>query len=368
MKNIRFSQMQVGDCRYLKTRMRENDVLNNSVVDMIFDSSELHILPITCSEYEGTIEVLLGNYITIDKVLKNNVKRDIMLTIMFNLIKEISGLIRKGIKLEYLVLNKRYLYVNPQDLSIRFICIPVDNVEHQVDFNIFLRGLLASARYSSNDNLEYVGVLLNCINEQDYSNTKLIAAIRAIAGEDVGKPVEYDLEKCAQDSAYSEDTAIGEVTQVNMFDGDIEEEELAKFFAARVDKEKSVPDLSIQVKEKINEEVDKVIGNNVVGSLEEKHEYIPYLVRVSNREKIHIDQERFNIGKSEITNNYAINNERVSRNHCSIVRRNGHFYIKDNGSTNSTFVNSINIGEMAVELLNNTTIHIANEEFVFLLI
>ena len=26
MKNIRFSQMQVGDCRYLKTRMRENDV------------------------------------------------------------------------------------------------------------------------------------------------------------------------------------------------------------------------------------------------------------------------------------------------------------------------------------------------------
>lgn len=361
MKSIRFNQIKAGDCRYLRTTLRPNDSIDNQVVDIVFENSDLHILPVTtCTEYDGIVEVLLGNYICLDKVFKNSIEKEVLLTIFFNLIKELSRLTRKGIKLKYIILNKRYLYVNPEDLSIRFVCIPVENVEHNVDFKVFLRGLLASARYSNSDNLEYVGRLLNCINSNEYSNTKLVELIREIGGQNIGKPVKYIYnEQVLGEIEEASDSVAGEVTEVNMFDGQIEDMELAKKFE-EVRK--------TEVKEPIVEPVIEVKKEPQPVAKPKYMPVSPYLVRMATNEKIHIDRERFNLGKSPMSNHYVIDNERVSRYHCAIVYRNGRYYIKDNGSTNCTYVNGIDIGDMAVELVHNTTIHIASEEFLFILI
>ncbi len=361
MKSIKFTQIKAGDCQYLKTKLRPNDSIDNQVVDIVFENSDLHILPITtCTEYDGIVEVLLGNYISLDKILKNNIEEEVLLTIFFNLIKELSGLTRKGVKLKYIILNKRYLYVNPDDLTIRFICIPVENVEHDVDFRIFLKGLLAGARYSESDNLEYVGRLLNCLNSEEYSNTKFVELIRELGGADIGKAVSYIYdEQVLGEIEESADNIAGEVTEVNMFDGQIEDLELAKKFEEA--RKPEIEEVASEPAKEVEEEEQLAVEPKYIPAT-------PYLVRMATNEKIHIDRERFNLGKSPMSNHYVIDNERVSRYHCAIVYRNGRYYINDNGSTNCTYVNGIDIGDMAVELVHNTTIHIASEEFLFILV
>ena len=382
MKNIRFNQTKVGECRYLKTRLRPNDSINNQVVDLLFDNSDFKVLPIkTCTEYDGIVEILLNDDLSLDFVIKNNIERNVMLTLVFNLIKELSGLVRKGVKLEYIVFNKRYIYVNPKDLSIRFVCVPIDNVEHKVDFRIFLRGLLASAVYSEDVSLEYVGRLLNLVNSAEYTNTKFVELIREIGGDDIGKPMPYgyneeDIEKVSKNN----DSVAGEITEVNMFDREIEDHELAKAFEkARADYAreitKGVPgdtrEVPILTDEQIKEASEAIAAEKAAKKAAEMEQeevtpYQPYLIRMSTREKILIDKDRFNLGKSPMSNHYVIDNDRVSRYHCAIVYRNGRYYIKDNGSTNCTYVNGVDIGDLAVELVNNTSIHIANEEFLFI--
>ena len=96
---------------------------------------------------------------------------------------------------------------------------------------------------------------------------------------------------------------------------------------------------------------------------------IPHLVRKNTGEIINITKPEFSIGKSKTKADYAIeNNTAISRVHCIIVQKDGVNYIKDNGSTNHTFINGIQL-EPGKEVLlkNKTIIRMGDEEFTFLL-
>ena len=69
---------------------------------------------------------------------------------------------------------------------------------------------------------------------------------------------------------------------------------------------------------------------------------IPHFVRKSTGEIINITKPEFIIGKSKTKADYAIeNNSAISREHCIVIQRDGVNYIKDNNSTNHTYVNGV---------------------------
>lgn len=82
-----------------------------------------------------------------------------------------------------------------------------------------------------------------------------------------------------------------------------------------------------------------------------------------------IDKDCFFIGKgtnTSIVNDLVIRNENVSRNHAVIERAGGVFYVKDNNSTNGTFVNGNRITpNVRQEIKNGDVVVFANEEYVF---
>ncbi len=94
---------------------------------------------------------------------------------------------------------------------------------------------------------------------------------------------------------------------------------------------------------------------------------VPYLVRKKTGEKIYIDKDEFVIGKSANHADYTIrDNTAVSRAHCIISRRNGVCYIRDNNSTNGTFINDQELDRGGERFLtNNVTVKLGDEEFVF---
>ena len=96
---------------------------------------------------------------------------------------------------------------------------------------------------------------------------------------------------------------------------------------------------------------------------------IPHLIRKKTGEVINITKPEFVIGKSKTKTDYAIeNNSAISREHCTVIQRDGVNYIKDDNSTNHTYVNGVELQPgKEVLLKHKTEVRMGDEEFTFLL-
>lgn len=92
----------------------------------------------------------------------------------------------------------------------------------------------------------------------------------------------------------------------------------------------------------------------------------PYLVRLKTNELIPIEKSEFLVGKSSESDYQIHDNRRISRRHCVLKISNGECYIRDEGSTNHTYVNGkmIQTG-FDVMLQNDDYIRMADEEFKY---
>lgn len=93
----------------------------------------------------------------------------------------------------------------------------------------------------------------------------------------------------------------------------------------------------------------------------------PYLIRVNTDERIMITKQTFKLGKASMGVDYTVKgNGAVSRVHAIITCKDGVYSVKDNKSTNHTFVNGklLEEGESA-DLSNDSKIVLGDEEFIF---
>lgn len=94
---------------------------------------------------------------------------------------------------------------------------------------------------------------------------------------------------------------------------------------------------------------------------------LPYLIRVSTEERIMLNKAVFKIGKATRGVDYTVGgNGAISRQHAFIIQKDGVCYIKDNKSTNHTYVNGKRVEEGAEEILtHDSLVRLADEEFTF---
>lgn len=95
---------------------------------------------------------------------------------------------------------------------------------------------------------------------------------------------------------------------------------------------------------------------------------MPYLIRNKNNEKISLNKPVFRIGKEKSYVDYFIgDNTAISRSHADIITRDGNYYIRDNNSTNHTYINGTMIpSNEEIPIVDGTKIRLANEDFEFL--
>ena len=122
-----------------------------------------------------------------------------------------------------------------------------------------------------------------------------------------------------------------------------------------------------QVKPSINQpKIDDTVLLSGVNNFTEVLETLPYLVRLSTSEKIQINKKIFRLGKAQNYVDYVCPNSHVSRSHADILSKNNEYFIRDNNSTNGTYVNGIRIiGNKEVKIKHEDKIKLANEEFEF---
>ncbi len=93
---------------------------------------------------------------------------------------------------------------------------------------------------------------------------------------------------------------------------------------------------------------------------------VPYLVRVRTNELVPIEKAVFEVGKSVECDFRILDNKKISRRHCTFKVSNGECYIRDNNSTNHTYLNGKLIQPGFDVMLNNDDyIRMADEEFKY---
>lgn len=92
----------------------------------------------------------------------------------------------------------------------------------------------------------------------------------------------------------------------------------------------------------------------------------PYLIRITNHEKINITKDYFKIGKDESYADFCVKNPAISHKHACIIRRENDYYIVDTNSKNHTYVDGVRIqSNTETKLENGIKFCLAKEEFEF---
>lgn len=94
----------------------------------------------------------------------------------------------------------------------------------------------------------------------------------------------------------------------------------------------------------------------------------PTLVRANTGERVAVSSDNFKLGRSEQRADFCIrNNSGISNVHATIMYKAGQYFLKDNYSTNGSYVNGNKILDSSIPVLlhDGSVIQLYNEEIVF---
>ena len=188
MRNFSFAVKNIGDERYLTYTIGEGCEVDEDVLEAMEEDGLEELVSVIYEEDDDF------DYLTYDVTGKTELgdftKRAMNKTQVFTILRNISlGLVtlkEEAIHLSYILLNKKFVYIDPETLGIQFLCLPVESDGSlSIEFKGFIRQLLAHMRFDVNEDLSYVGQLLTYINSDAFNLRGLIGLTEAIM-EDSG--------------------------------------------------------------------------------------------------------------------------------------------------------------------------------------
>ena len=398
---------------------------------------------------------------SMDQALKDVVTRKQILVSFENIVSAMAQMEEKGINLNYVVLDTRYIYQKEQ-AGVEIICMP-GKLAAELDTDMitaFFRNILANAVYLNSEDGDYVAKLLSALNRE----FELKSFLRQIHGLMMDAGISIEEEKPAPvaepepvavepapvvepepvaveptpvvepEPVAVEPTPVVEPEPVAVEVAPVVEPEPVAVEVAPVvepepvavepapvveptpiaDEAPTEVPLTVQaapaenvtpvapaqvaptgviqedeiefepMPEEMNAKIERMNGQTAgLQSPEAQQPTMPqpaapqqpimqavphpHLVRVKTGETISLTGDIFVIGKSQTGVDYTITgNSAISRVHCTIIRHNGAYYIRDEHSTNATYVNGDQVlpGNQVL-LTNNCKVHMADEEFLY---
>ena len=413
MKKNKVLLTKTGDtynCRYV---LDQTDIIDEKV-DKGVSGKFPQIIPCRLEEKDNQREFIyeIGNKVQLTEFLKKEINKKQMLTLLYNLLSGLEAFGMNMISLSYVAKDIQYVFVAPESLNVYFIVAGVDKeITDLNEVRNFVKDVICNAHYFEMDRDNYVARLITFTNKlgtfsvgdmKEFVNQLLI---------DMGIYIEEEKKKTEKKE---EKTANDKVSRIGVMQNN------AKMVRPGASAGGSVPPMpnrqvppmpngqpmpgrpmpmpnrpmpmqmgpdgkpivppipnrpSPSMPEKKPEAApvppmpEKKPEAAPVPPVEEKKPQVPvpYLLRIATNEKIYINKPEFSIGRSATKADYTVtDNSDVSRIHCIIERKNGVSYIRDNASTNGTFVNGQNIaGQKNVFLTNNAKVSLGDEGFIY---
>lgn len=151
-----------------------------------------------------------------------------------------------------------------------------------------------------------------------------------------------------------------------------EEARIQAEFAARKNEEEArrQADLARRQAEeakRLSEQTDEEPPTTLFNNRTLVSSHTPTLMRRNTGEMVQITKQVFCIGKADQGVDYKVTgNKSISRRHAYITSINGINYLRDNNSTNHTYLNGTQVySNVDVPIPDNSVIRLSNEEFIF---
>lgn len=329
------------------------DVYDEAVRDKALHSQNIAYFEYTDVDGRRVVTAYIKGKSTLESVIKNTLSKEMVVSIIRGL-TSIINLTQKGIPAEYIVKEPKYIYFDEATSEIHFVIIPVkQETAANAQMPDFFRNILSRMIFDEYDKDNYVAVLLSTINAGDFSVDRLRQALDTMVPEQ---------KQQTDKTPHTDNTP--QVKPVSMSPNQtapVSEPRQVSYTAQAHTQLLQTPTPSLNTKG------TEMTHGNLVGQMGTRP--VPHIVRKKTGEVINITRSGFVIGKSKTKTDYTIeDNPAISRVHCTIIQRDGVNYIKDNNSTNHTYLNGVELAPGKEQLLKNKTIiHMGDEEFTFLL-
>lgn len=281
--------------------------------------------------------------IALEKFLKNGITKNDFFLVIAQTIEMIKKVERNKFDVNNIILNIQLVFINEMTKEVSFIYQPIINSKSTVNLFSFLYSVCETAVLSWRDDAIVIPKFVNYIKGMTYFSTLEIENYILREYPEVYKQIQRTKDGHSQvlnEKKWDaeQDTALLEEEQTALLCE--EEEQTTLLYEEECEATTLLQPITVKK---------------------------PYLIRVSTQERAEINKEVFLIGKEQRFVDFYINgNSAVSRKHAEIIVRDDCYFIKDNHSTNKTYVNDVVAApETEMELKSGDKIVLANEAFEF---
>lgn len=360
--------------------LKSNDRIDNLTLGMMVNNDIEGFLPVQPIQVENDryFRYDITGLVTMKEYLGEYVKKDRLLKVFYGIANTIRESSEYMINWTSFSLERKEIYVNPENGDVRLLCLPLLTVINDGNICNFFKNVLFSSQFDLDENGDYVGKLITFLNPKSYTLDKFIYELEDMLGLEHKEVVEEE------DEEDEEDTTVEAETEEDKSDADVEKEpaEDTKQEVANDDDTEIQPELEENIAETSDEvidekvteetiEIDEVSGKDAeteeVPPTVSKPEIEPYLIRLSNNQEIKIDKDSFYIGKDEKNVDYCISdNLAIDDKHAYIIRHGKEYFVVDNNSKNHTYLNRVLIGtDEEVFIPHGAQLRFADEDFEF---
>ena len=240
MKKISFRLRSFDKEQFLTFDIDNEAELDEELLDYLEDEEPEGIVPVIFEEQEefDTFSYDITDKIHLCELSNQEINAEMVLMVLRGLVLSLMNMSEYRIPLSYLVLNRQYIYID-SDYKVEFVCIPLEDMKEEADLTNFFRNFIASLRFDSSENGDYVAKLLTYVNNRELFNLHNLLEL-----------VEEQMERFGIEIPEGDSNEIyGEYTEIDESEGDSSYDN--------------------------NEEVDKEILNNIIneGNSDEMEEY-----------------------------------------------------------------------------------------------
>lgn len=342
-------EQSIDQC-VVKNTLQYPETINEREYKAITDGFIEGLVPVEIekSKSEVTVKTTLKGMVTLETYLNSIVSKSMFLSVVTQLIRIIKECENNLLNIGNLLLDYRYIFLDPETQKVNCIFWPIINNQHSFLWSEFFQDLPFHTVFSKDEKHDYVTLYLNYFKHSIPLSInrfeRLIAAIKD------NNPDSTVLNDYGQTLIKENNQEENEASQVKYLDIS----EVLGISGNHGTGETAV--------------LEGDSGTTVLGVDAFEEPAFPYLIREKTQETILVDRQSFRIGKEKNCDYVVLNNNAVSRIHADIITRNHRYYIIDNHSTNKTYVENRAIpAKKEIEIFSGTKLRLANEEFVFYL-
>lgn len=359
---------------------RELEILNSKIIRGIMKPTV---------EGEKKLSYLSPGGIRLEAYLKKGITKNDFFLVIAQILEAVKSIGRNSFNVNNLILNMKYVFVNEMTHELHFVYQPIYSSAISSDLASFLYDVAYSVTLALNEDykcvnnfiaylkgLQAVSVIniekylldvypqiYKQVKRQKYGQSEYLGSFKN------GKDIYYDFDNRRKPTpSYNDDpTSLLDENDKDEATSLLMESDSRDTPTSLLDEEDNDEPTSLLVED--DEATSVLIDDDEATSLLSEGPQIsyPYLIRKSSFDRTDINKPVFRIGKERSYVDYFVpDNNAVSRIHADIITKNNCFFVKDENSTNGTYVNGnrINPNE-EVQVFDGDIITFANDEFEF---